>query len=195
MAYHNPYYGGWGRGGWGWYNQGTFLFRYFFSAQRSRYLNSTTPDWGDAPVHDVRGNKEEAECGEGFACMVIRCCCFEMGMNTCAWCGDDDFCVTRLCCVRAELDEKSYIFQCLCCKVTKHTNETTAGRVNGLFQCVGWPECSQIRCFCCVAKYDKCLFCGDDDLCRIRCCCLHTEIDNRVERCQIFCIKCPMQKN
>ena len=151
-------------------------------------------DWGDAAVNDKTGNKEEAECSESFACMVLRCCCMEAGMNACAWCGDDDFCVTRLCCIRMELDEKSYLFQCFCCKITKHTNETQVGRLNGLFECVGWPDCGQIRCFCCVAKYDKCLFCGDDDLCRVRCCCVHAEIDNRVERCQIFCIKCPMTK-
>ena len=45
MAYHNPYYGGWGRGGWGWYNQGRFSIRIeekndnlSFSSRRVRSL-------------------------------------------------------------------------------------------------------------------------------------------------------------
>jgi len=162
----------WGYGGWGWYNT----------------------DWGDEGGTS-NGEHEEGDCSAGFACFVLRCCCFEIGLNTCAWCGDDDFCVTRLCCLRMDLDEKSYICQCLCCKVTKHTNSRVAGEVQGLFQCVGWPQCAEVRCFCCSARFfQPCLFFGDDDLMRIRCACFHVEIDKHIERIQVCCVKCPQAR-
>ena len=53
----------------------------------------------------------------------------------------------------------------------------------------GCPDCFAIRCCCYKCGATKCLWCGDDDLCKVRTCCFHTEIDNKVHHMQCCCIK------
>ena len=57
------------------------------------------------------------------------------------------------------------------------------------------PQCAEVRCFCCSARFfQPCLFFGDDDLMRIRCACFHVEIDKHIERIQVCCVKCPQAR-
>ena len=86
---------------------------------------------------------------------------------------------TGICCIKGEIDDKTEKVQCFCLECSGGDCKIESGR-----------DCAACRVWCAkISCANKFMGCGDDDLIKVRCCCVHVEVDEHISSCQVCCVR------